>query len=511
MREGYTTQAGSERPPVEGATSTGPVPAGEQVFVTVILRPDPSLPAPPPGTIIGRTELSRVRRASDADLAAVSSFASGNGLTVVKSDPVRRRIVLCGPASAMGPAFDVDLQRFSHPGGSYRGHLGPVGVPVHLAEPVVAVLGLDDRPQAGNHLRRHPEPAAAVAFNPPAVAAAYGYPAALDGRGHTIGFVELGGGYTPADLQTYFSGLGLANPPIVAVSVDGATNAPGGPGSPDDEVMLDIEVAGSIANGASLAVYFAPNTNQGFVDAVSAAAHDQANAPAVLSISWGGPEDTYAATDRQAFEDALTDAALAGMTVTVAAGDNGSNDGTKAPITDYPASSPQVLACGGTSLEATGATITVEKVWNDGATGGATGGGVSAVFAVPGWQAGVGVPASAAAGGGAGRGVPDVAGDADPRTGYNIRVDGSDTVVGGTSAVAPLWGALVALAAQKAGKPLGFINPTLYSKFGKPPALSEGFNDITVGDNGAYQAAAGWDACTGLGSPKGAAIVSALA
>jgi kumamolisin len=275
--------------------------------------------------------------------------------------------------------------------------------------------------------------------------------------------------------------------------------------------MLDLEVAGAVANGADLIVYFAPNTDRGFVDAVSAAVHDPTHAPAVISISWGGPESSYAAATRQAFEDVLQDAALAGVTVCAAAGDSGSSDGTPSgqATVDYPAASPQVLACGGTSLVLSGSSISSEVVWNDGGAGGATGGGVSTAFALPSWQEGVGVPPSAA-GGASGRGVPDVAGNADPATGYRVRIDGADTVIGGTSAVAPLWAALVALAAQRWGRPAGFLNPRLYSHFGRLPSLTAGFHDIVSGDNGAYSAAPGWDACTGLGSPRGAALVQAI-
>jgi kumamolisin len=142
-------------------------------------------------------------------------------------------------------------------------------------------------------------------------------------------------------------------------------------------------------------------------------------------------------------------------------------------------------------------------VWNDGTSGGATGGGVSETFALPSWQSSAGVPKSVN-GGKAGRGVPDVAGDADPQTGYAVRVDGQDTVVGGTSAVAPLWAGLVALINQQRTSSLGFVNATLYGQGEKP------FHDITKGSNGAYQAKTGWDACTGLGSPDGKKLATAL-
>jgi len=177
---------------------------------------------------------------------------------------------------------------------------------------------------------------------------------------------------------------------------------------------------------------------------------------------------------------------------------------------DFPASSPHALACGGTSLRvdtATGA-VSAETVWNDGAQGGATGGGVSDSFGLPGWQASAGVPGQAGTGR-AGRGVPDVAGNADPRTGYRVRVDGQDTVVGGTSAVAPLWAALICRLAQATGRSFGLMQPLLYAGV-SAGTTAAGFRDITQGNNGAYTAGPGWDACTGLGVPDGAALAARL-
>jgi kumamolisin len=221
-----------------------------------------------------------------------------------------------------------------------------------------------------------------------------------------------------------------------------------------------------------------------------------------MSISWGQSEDQWTAQARTALDDALLDAAALGVTVTAAAGDNGSSDGGGGTTkhADFPASSPHALACGGTSLHSKGTTISSETVWNDGAGGGATGGGVSDVFALPSWQKGVGVPAGAKSGG---RGVPDVAGNADPETGYQVLVDGKQAVYGGTSAVAPLWAALVARLAQSLGSPLGLLQPTLYP-------LHAALHDITSGNNGAYSAKKGWDACTGLGTPNGTALLAAL-
>jgi kumamolisin len=345
-------------------------------------------------------------------------------------------------------------------------------------------------------------PAAAAALTPVQVAQLYQFPTSQNGQGQTIGIIELGGGYTPSDLQTFFSKLGLPQPTVVSVSVDGAQNSPSQPpAGPDYEVALDIEVAGAVAPASRIAVYFAPNTDQGFLDAVGAAIDDTANDPAVISISWGGPESSWTAQSMDAFEQRFQDAAALGITVFCASGDNGSSDGVsdgRAHV-DFPASAPHATGCGGTHLEASGTTISSEVTWSG------SGGGVSDHFPLPTWQNGAGVPPSVNPGGRVGRGVPDVAGDADPATGYEIVVGGSNTTVGGTSAVAPLWSGLTALLNQGLGKRAGFLNPQIYQ-----PAERATFGDITGGGNGGYSARPGWDACTGWGSPRGQALLDSL-
>jgi kumamolisin len=206
-------------------------------------------------------------------------------------------------------------------------------------------------------------------------------------------------------------------------------------------------------------------------------------------------------------EQIFTEAAALGVTVTVAAGDHGSTDGVedRHQHVDFPASAPHALACGGTSLQAQGAAIVSETVWNDGGLAkDATGGGVSIEFEAPAYQPDAQATPNVDTGK-PGRGVPDVAGDADLNTGYKILAHGEEMPVGGTSAVAPLWAALVARFNQSLGKSVGFLQPQIYSL----PQASV-FHEITETDNGKYKAHAGWNACTGLGSPKGAALLQAL-
>jgi len=302
--------------------------------------------------------------------------------------------------------------------------------------------------------------------------------------------------------------LGVPLPQISTVLVDGALGQPSGdPDGADGEVMLDLEVAGAVAPGAKIVVYFAPNTDRGFLDAITKAVHDTQNNPAVLSISWGGPEADWTPQALESFDQAFQDAALLGVTVCCAAGDNGSSDGLDDGLAhvDFPASSPHALACGGTRLIALPQGI-LETAWND-AQGGATGGGISAVFPLPAYQQQANVPPSVNPGDGVGRGVPDVAGNADPDSGYRVRIDGIDTVLGGTSAVAPLWAGLVALLNQALQRRVGFLNPALY---GSGVAQSQALRDIVSGANGDYAAGPGWDACTGLGTPNGASLLAQL-
>jgi kumamolisin len=511
MSEPRVLLPGSVRPPYAGAA--GPLEPETRVEVTIVLR---RRAQPPASAFIGpplrRDALAQRYGAEPADLDAVTRAVTDAGAEVISADAATRLVRVRGTAERLGALFGADLQRVAedHPGSRVRS--GALSMPATLSGAVVGVLGLDDRPQAVARYRRARADAAAVSYSPPQLAAAYGMPDAA-GAGQTIAIIELGGGFGSDDLDAYFRGLGVAVPAVTAVSVDGAQNAPGqDPQGADGEVLLDIEVAGAIAPAASQFVYFAPNTDAGFLDAVTQAAHATPT-PTAMSISWGQSEDQWSEQARAAMDNAFADAALLGVTVTAAAGDSGSADGETqgAPHCDFPASSPHVLGCGGTSLRlgADGAVAT-ETVWNDGAQGGSTGGGVSDAFAVPGWQAATGIPPRAGSGAGpGGRGVPDVAAVADPQTGYQVIVDGQAEVIGGTSAVAPLWAGLVCRLAELLGRPLGLPQPALYAD-ASAGAAATGFRDITQGSNGAYSAAAGWDACTGLGVPDGGALLGLL-
>ncbi|HUY24575.1 MAG TPA: S53 family peptidase [Candidatus Saccharimonadales bacterium] len=512
---------------VSGWSDLGPVDTGEEATITLVLWPRSDTTTPIPEDIgrirpelrahLSREQLATVRGADSVDVASLRDWCQGAGLELLAVAADRRTATVQGSLGRLGDLFGVELRRRMFGGREYRSVTGPISLPSDLAGRVVAVLGLDTRPMAAPHFRvrsaatpvRSAASSTTAGHPPPQVAELYSFPAGTTGAGECIGLIELGGGFRTADITAYFQQLQLPPPEVLAVSVDGAENQPTGAlDGPDGEVMLDIEVAGSIAPGVRLAVYFAPNTDQGFLDAINAALHDNVNRPTVISISWGSAEANWAPATMLAFDQAFQDGALVGVTICVAAGDNGSGDGLQngQANVDFPASSPHVLACGGTRLTSSGNLISTEVVWNDGPGGGATGGGVSAEFALPSWQAGAHVPPSADPGHKSGRGVPDVSGDADPESGYQVLVDGQSTVFGGTSAVAPLWAALLVRCAQALGRSLGYLNPILYQAL-----EAEGVTrDITNGNNGAYKAGPGWDPCTGWGSPDGTKFLAGL-
>jgi kumamolisin len=508
---------GSERPPLAGfATSAArPLLAAAPVEATVILRRRAEPTEETYAQQLTPEQLAEQFGAAPEDLEAVRATLTRLGATIISADQATRRVRVSGSAAVMARIFGTDLQEFevrSHDGhaSNQRHRSGPLSVPAALDGVVTAVLGLDDRPQSRALLRTASTAATVTSYTPPELAEVYGFPAGYDGNGQTIAIIELGGGYVQADLDAYFAQLGLPTPEISAIGVDGGANLPGIDATgADAEVMLDIEVAGALAPGARIVVYFAPNTDAGFIDAVIQAAH-ASPAPVAISISWGQVEEGWTPQARTAFDQALQDAALLGVTVTAAAGDDGSSDRAADGLAhvDFPASSPHALGCGGTRLDADPGTGTVrsETVWNNGVGAGATGGGVSAAFALPTWQSGVSVPSR---GGHSGRGVPDVAAVADPQTGYRVRVHGQDTVIGGTSAVAPLWAALVARLAQATGQRLGLVQRLIYPQRSNS-ASAGGFRDITQGNNGAFTAGTGWDPCTGLGVPDGAGLLAVL-
>ncbi|MGI8776998.1 MAG: S53 family peptidase [Acidimicrobiales bacterium] len=532
---------GSSRLPLAGARRVGDADPDQQLSVTVIVRrrTDASQPPTVPPTSGPadqrrqlRSAFAAAQGADPADMDRVNAFADEHGLSVDESDQARRSIVLSGTVAAMSAAFGVDLGRYERNDLSYRGREGRVHLPADLEPIVDGVFGLDDRPQASPDFKigpaldnaaaelagmaARPEATGDTPFWPPEVAKMYGFPSDVVGTGETIAILELGGGYHDEELAKYFAKLKVPAPRCVAVGLDGAGNHPGE--DADGEVLLDIEVTGSIAPGAEIVVYFAPNTDRGFLDALTTAVHSQERPASVVSISWGAPEAHFTDQARKAFDSAFADASALGVTVFCAAGDHGSGDAARdgSAHVDFPASSPNAVACGGTRLRSGPDANVEEVVWNNG-DGWATGGGMSDKFSIPAYQQGLEMPQLHGAG--SGRGVPDVAGNADSNTGYLCMINGQVVSIGGTSAVAPLYAALFALLGEALGQPIGGMPSRLYTIAGSPG--TNVFRDITDGDNGVpdsqfgpatagYSAGKGWDACTGLGSLNGSALLEAL-
>jgi len=459
----------------------------------------------------GQDRLHAKRTVSlDADLAKVNAFAHEHGLVTTLIEPGRLLVKLAGTASAMEKAFQIKLTYRHHKDGVFRSRSETISVPEELADRVRAVLGFDTRPAVRPHFV---VPSAVVCgHSVPEIAQLYGFPRDRTGSGQTLAILEFGGGYQTFDMQAACAGMGVPVPTIIPVSVCGASNAPGS--ASDVEVALDMQVAAGVAPGARLAIYFAPNTDQGFVDAITAAIHDRQNRPSVMSISWGAAETVWTEQARDMMEQAFRDARRVGVTVVVSAGDSLAGGGLANGTVnvDYPAASPSVLGCGGTLIATDGAAIVAETVWNSNGRG--TGGGVSQLYPLPDYQRACSVPVSIATQA-PGRGVPDVAADADPASGYRIVVNTLPSVAGGTSAAAPLWASFLCLvnearaAANPPKRPVGFVTPQLYATPGLLRPITSGNND-SPGTSVGYRAGPGYSCCTGLGVPDCPALFDAL-
>ncbi|WP_028963470.1 S53 family peptidase [Sulfobacillus thermosulfidooxidans] len=399
-------------------------------------------------------------------------------------------------------------------------------VPEWLAPHIVGFVGLENVSKLYPRFRfpTHLEELAnnGQGFFPVDIQTAYAFPASLNGSGLTIGLLEFSNGFNPQDVMTFWNQFGIACPNVSFVSVDGTPNDLG-VNAYDLEATLDIEWAGAMAPLANLVVYEA---NAGSSDtsfalsvlkALQYAYNDVVNCPDILSISYGDGETRFPISTMQAWDMVARNAALMGMTIFVASGDQGAyglhGPGRKICHVDAPANSPHMVSVGGTHLLLNSQGQIVEETgWTDVNHNGASGGGISQVFGVPAYQEGIPLPVKA--GYHVGRGVPDVALNADPDTGYAVFFQGMWTVVGGTSVASPIWAAITALINQnrvQAGKSLiGYMNPRLY---GIDHAST--FHDITVGNNSydgvtGYDCTSGWDAVTGWGSPIVVSLVKSL-
>jgi kumamolisin len=475
-----------------------------------------------------RDQLRAEYGSDPAAVKLIEDFAAQHNLVITKDERASARLGLGGTAANLSAAFGVTLFDYTHPQlGEFHARTGPVSVPAELGDAITGVFGFN------NHriLRRRPikAPASAMAkgpsaksrswFIPTELATVYNFPQA-DASGQCIGLLEFGGGVEQSDVTAYFHQIGAPAPNVQIIAVDDVNTDPSADADSTGEVMLDINVAGALGGGAKLAVYFSTFDEKGMIDILSAVINDSTNDPSVLSISWGWDENqpfnNAVLWSPQAIDhinQSFLAVAQLGITVCVSTGD----DGSEAQVKDghahvnFPATSPFVLAVGGTTLHARNGTTVTEAVWNDG-PGSGTGGGISDITPVPSWQEGK-VPHSINPGNFAGRAIPDVAADADPATGYLTMSGGKTQVVGGTSAAAPLWASLTARINSVIGKRVGNFNALLYGAIGPAGVLRDitsGNNDTDGLLNGQFQAKPGWDACTGWGSPDGAKLLAAL-
>lgn len=486
--------------------------------------------------------------ASKESLAALEKFATDHGLTVGDANLTSGRVVIKGTAGQLSDAFQTRLAAYeSHSGEAFTGREGSLSVPHELNPHLVSILGMDDRPAARSYIRYadaaptpkdapnkfagpnppefspvppeapppesppssgQTEPNARRGFMPNEVADAYNFPKDSMGKGQAVGIIQLGGGFDAVDNAKYYQQHGLPEPKVKVIEVGGAKNSPGQ--AADGEVMLDSQVIGAVAPEAQQHMIFAPNSEKGFTDAILRATFPEAGETqnSAISISWGMNEEGWTKQAIDGMSQAFKKAMLKGISIFAASGDDGARDNASGGklLVDYPASDPMVTGAGGTRLSVDGSgKRSGEVVWNNNRANDAGGGGISQVFPPQDFQAKVGVPRHAQTGA-AGRGVPDVAGNADPVTGYRIRVAGSETLTGGTSAVSPLYAALMMRVNGALDKPFGKpLNPWLYES-----ANSGIFNDVTVGDNSGYKATPGWDAATGLGSIDGTKLLNAI-
>lgn len=515
-----TTLIDSRRTPPSGTPIPGGLPPMQIIEVTVHLKREKHIDADVSEVMYGgkppcRVDLKTKKQcASPASIQKVMTFAQQHSLAVANYNLQRGFVCLSGTVRAMEEAFGTTLGLYQHPNGTvFRGRTGPLTLPRDLEKVVAGVFGLDTRPQTHPHfqvLRDQDHFAsqhlAKNNFDPVHLAEFYNMPPG-DGSGQTIALIELGGGFKVEDMQHWFAGSNV--PEVFAISVDGGTNCPSTLDSADCQVASDIQIISAIAPKAKIVVYFAPNTERGFVDAVSCAVHDTTHNPSIISIGWGAPEGEWTEQAQSVADEIFKTAALFGVTIFTACGDHGSlccGTPGRAHV-DFPSSSPHVISCGGTSLRRVdGASI--ETVWHDGHC--ATGGGISETFPKPAYQTtpGIVLPPCVNDGATGGRGVPDVSAVADPCTGHNIVVHGQGVVVGGTATVAALYAGLTARINHKLGSPVGCFLSTLYTH-NPMRDVTEGDNN-TVGGKLGYKATKGWDPCTGLGTPDGVKMLNIL-
>jgi kumamolisin len=471
-------------------------------------------------------DLNRLFAPDPAVVVRMASYLEERGLTVAPPQAGGLYLDFSGSVDRVSTAFRCTLAERIVDGRQVLLNREDPQVPEWAVGSVQAVLGIETR-SAAHPLHRYPSPTATPAnggqgFFPKDLLTAYAFPAGWSGSGETVAVLEFSNGFRAEDLEQFWTLHGVPVRPVAFVSVDGTPND-GGVASVDMECTLDLEWAGAMAPGAALVVYEATSGSDdaGFslsmLKALEAVATDDVHRPTVVSISYGAAEEGFPQSALAAWDLAVMRCLARGITVLAASGDSGAygmrGPGPLAPHVDAPAACPHILAVGGTTLitSPTGERLR-ETGWTDTNGNGASGGGVSQVFGEPAWQAAAHVPDNPR--GHRGRGVPDVSLNANPDTGYSVVFQGSPTVVGGTSAAAPVWAALIAGLNQRrvarGEARLGFVTARLYAV-----GTTSAFHDITEGNNSmpgveGYQCGPGWDAVTGWGTPNGTVLAGRI-
>jgi kumamolisin len=532
MADEHVVLKGSRRFHRGGVEILGRADLHDWCEVTVKLRR--KIPIPEPSTrgspVLTKKALLGSHGADPNDVKKVEDAFKQYRLTVVERNDPAASIRFGGSTEDMERAFAVHLFKARCEGRAYRARTGDIHIPRELDGIVIGVFGLDNRRMTRHHrhgskksITHSASPKSRPWFFSGELASLYKFPA-NDGAGQTMGIIELDGEFLAHDLKKFGEIAGLRQVPKVDV-INVETIDPSGQSFQEAcvEVMLDVETVAGACPGADIVVYFSNFTEQGWVEAIDSAVHDSAHDLACISISFGLAEgaDIWTEQAMELVNDSLKAAAALGIPVCVASGDDGSDDqvGDGRAHVDFPASSPFVLAVGGTTLIRSAGAFT-EVAWKEGDGlrqdgGGSTGGGVSAVFSRPNWQTVDITSVNPRAP--KGRCIPDVSADAAESSGYRMVVFGRTITEGGTSAAAPLWAAFIARL-RAAGKKVGYLTPQLYQPNAKTSGKPLGAvccNDITKGDNdtaaaGGYSAGEGYDAVTGWGSPKGDSFLEFL-
>jgi subtilase family serine protease len=539
-----TTRLGTRAAIPSAAQPLGTLAAGQRLTTTVTLTPqDPaalqafvqsvSTPGSPNDhQYLTVAEFAQRFGPTSAQISQVRSALAADGLTLGTLSTNHLSFPATGTAQQISRAFGVTLRHYRLPSGRVGFAAGSApAVPSSIASDVQGILGLNTLIQAQRMSLKpaHPlansqaadqgqaqgraaaatdaavSPCSAAttagseygAYTPDQFAQAYDFDGVYSGgdtgSGTSVALYELEP-HLSSDISAYQSCMGTSAT-VTQTNVDGGA----GSGAGEGEAALDIEDVIGLAPAASIDVYNGPNSESGAYDTYSQIVSDDSSQ--VISTSWGLCEASEGSSSADSEDTLFEEAASQGQSLFAAAGDSGADDcgnGTRA--VDDPASQPDVTGVGGTHLSSDTAAAS-QTVWNDGNGEGAGGGGTSSLWSAPSWQSSVT--------GGSMREVPDVSADADENTGYVVYYDGSWTAIGGTSAAAPLWASLAALADSSCGSPIGLANPALYA------APSSDFDDVTSGNNSydgvtGFSAGTGYDEASGLGTPVASSLVPAL-